>query len=56
VLETDAPDMTVFQHSGQRNSPEYVPYIADSLSKLTGKTIQEVALITTSNAKQILNL
>jgi len=56
VLETDAPDMTVFQHSGQRNSPEYVPYIADSLAKLTGKTIQEVALITTSNAKQILNL
>lgn len=55
VLETDAPDMTVFQHSGERNSPEYIPYIAKSLSQLTGKTIEEVAQITTKNAKRALN-
>ena len=56
VLETDAPDMTVSQHSGERNSPEYIPYILNSLSKLTGKTTEEVAQITTQNAKQVLNL
>ena len=55
VLETDAPDMTVFQHSGERNSPEYIPFIVTSLSELTGKTIEEIAQVTTDNAKQVLN-
>jgi len=31
VMETDAPDMTVKQHQGERNSPEYLPYILQTI-------------------------
>ena len=34
ALETDAPDMTVAQFRGERNSPEYLPYVLDTLAKL----------------------
>lgn len=54
VLETDAPDMTVQQHSGHRNSPEYIPYIVESLAKIAKKPIEEIARVTTSNARKIL--
>ena len=33
VLETDAPDMTVAQHRGERNSPEYLPFCLAALSR-----------------------
>ena len=56
VLETDAPDMTVYQHKGERNSPEYLPYCLHALAEVKSMPVQEVAEITTRNAKQLLNL
>ena len=56
VLETDAPDMTVFQHKGERNSPEYLPYCLHALAEVKSMPVQEVADITTYNAQQVLNL
>ena len=56
VLETDAPDMTVSQHSGNRNSPEYIPYIAQSLAKIIQRPVEQVAEITTANAKSVLRI
>ena len=56
VLETDAPDMTVSQHSGNRNSPEYIPYIAQSLAQITQRPVEQIAKITTKNAKSVLRV
>ena len=54
VLETDAPDMTVKQYNGQRNSPAYIPYILEALSDIKSIPLNDVAQITTSNASALL--
>lgn len=49
VLETDAPDMTVSSHRGQRNSPEYLPECLAALAGLRNLPLARVASITTQN-------
>jgi len=56
VLETDSPDMTVASHRGERNSPEYLPEVLQSLSKLRPESIEQLAQQTTANAQQVLGL
>ena len=56
VLETDAPDMTVAQHRGERNSPEYLPYCLAALARARDSDTEELARITTANAREVLNL
>lgn len=56
ALETDAPDMTVEQHRGQRNSPEYIPLIAEAVAEIKGVSLQEVAEVTTKNVKGMFGL
>lgn len=42
VLETDAPDMPLMGKQGQRNSPEYLPEIFESLLALRKENKQEI--------------
>jgi TatD DNase family protein len=56
VLETDAPDMTVSQHRGERNSPAYLPYCLEAMARVRDIDPQEIARITTTNARRVLNL
>jgi TatD DNase family protein len=56
VLETDAPDMTVSQHQGQRNSPEYLHYVQQALADIKKCSLETIAETTTATAKRILNL
>lgn len=56
VLETDAPDMTVAQHRGERNSPEYLPYCLAALAGVRGEDAEEIARVTTANAREVLKL
>jgi len=56
ALETDAPDMTVAQHKGERNSPAYLPYVLKAVANIKGLTTQQVATITTDNAYRVLRL
>ena len=56
VLETDAPDMTVGQHRGERNSPEYLPLCAAALAQVRDMDIAEIARITTANALDVFTL
>ena len=56
VLETDAPDMTVAQHKGQRNSPEYLPYVAQAMAEVKQIPVDEVAEVTTQNARRLFHL
>ncbi len=56
VLETDAPDLTVSAHHGERNSPEYLPDCLASLAEVKGLDKEEVARATTENASRIFDL
>jgi len=56
VLETDAPDMTVAQHRGERNSPEYLPFCLAALAEARETDPQAIARQTTANAVEVLGL
>lgn len=56
VLETDAPDMVVSQHRGERNSPEYLPYCLAALAEVRDEDPEEVARVTTANVRDVLSL
>jgi len=53
VLETDAPDMTVSSHHGERNSPEYLPECLQALAKVREEDADDVAAQTTANAEEV---
>lgn len=56
VLETDSPDMPPSFIGKNRNSPEYLPKIAKILANLRKITVDEVAIATTENAREVLEL
>jgi TatD DNase family protein len=56
VLETDAPFLTPKPHRGKRNESSYLTFIASKLAESTGRSLQEIAQITTSNAIDLFNL
>jgi TatD DNase family protein len=56
VLETDAPDLTVAQHRGMRNSPEYLPYCLAALAEARGENREDLARQTSANARAVLGL
>jgi TatD DNase family protein len=56
VLETDAPDLTVASHQGERNSPEYLPEVLAALAEVREETREEVAARTSANAREVFNL
>jgi TatD DNase family protein len=56
VLETDAPYLTPTPYRGQRNEPSYVALVAAKLADERGLTLDEVARITTANAKALFRL
>jgi TatD DNase family protein len=56
VLETDAPDMAVAAHRGERNSPEYLPDCLAALASVRREGPEIIARETTRNACQVLRL
>jgi len=56
LLETDSPYMTPAPYRKKRNEPAYVPYIAEKLAGLHRKPVNEIARITTDNAKRLFGL
>jgi len=55
-LETDAPFLAPEGLRGKRNEPSYVEYLAKELSIIKEISIEEVAKVTTDNAKRFFNL
>ncbi len=53
VLETDAPYLTPVPFRGKRNESSYIKIIAEKLAAIKGESIEEVAFVTTENAKKI---
>lgn len=50
VLETDAPYLAPVPFRGKRNEPAYLLHIAQKISSITGKSLEQVAASTTKNA------
>ncbi len=53
VLETDAPYLAPVPFRGKRNESAYIPHIAARLAEATGRSVDEIASITTANANQL---
>ncbi|MFH1339096.1 MAG: TatD family hydrolase [Candidatus Omnitrophota bacterium] len=56
LLETDAPFLPPEGFRGKRNEPGYVKYLAEELAGIKGAGIEEVARITTDNARKLFKL
>ncbi len=56
VVETDAPYLAPTPYRGKRNEPAYIPLVLDALAKTYGQRMEEVADITTRNARRIFSL
>jgi len=56
VLETDAPDMVVADHRGERNSPEYLPHCLRALADVRNEDADFLARQTTINACSVFSL
>lgn len=56
VLETDAPYLAPVPFRGKRNEPAYLEYVVKKLSEVKLVGVEEVADITTANAKKLFGL
>lgn len=56
VLETDAPYLAPVPFRGKRNEPSYLKYVVDKLAEIKGIEKEEVAAITTANAKKLFGI
>jgi TatD DNase family protein len=56
IFETDAPFLAPTPYRGKRNEPAYIPIIAEKVAEMCGKPIEEVAEITTQNARGLFGL
>ena len=55
LVETDSPFLSPAPHRGKTNEPGRARFVADLLAKLHNLSINEIAHITTENAKAIFN-
>jgi len=56
LLETDCPYLTPAPFRGKRNEPSYVKYVAEKVAELRGISVEEVAEVTTKNAKKLFRI
>jgi len=55
VLETDSPYLVPPQAAIERNEPLFVQYVAEEIARIKGISVDEVASVTTANAKSLFN-
>jgi TatD DNase family protein len=56
LTETDCPWLTPVPHRGERNEPAYVRFVAEKLAEIKGMNFDEVAQVTTENARRLFKL
>ncbi len=56
LVETDCPYMAPTPHRGKRNQSNYISFIIDAISEVTGKSRREIEEITIFNTKNLFNL
>ena len=52
LIETDAPYLTPHPFRGKRNESAYVKYVAEAAAEIRGMSFEEIAIITTNNARK----
>lgn len=53
LLETDAPYLTPEPYRGRRNEPAYVKLVAEKIAEIRNCSYDEIAEVTTANAKRV---
>ena len=53
LLETDAPYLAPVPHRGEKNTPAYIPIIAEKVANIKGVLTKEVVKETTDNAMRL---
>ncbi|WP_343700140.1 TatD family hydrolase [Chitinophaga sp.] len=56
VLETDAPYLAPVPYRGKRNESAYIPLVAQQIADVKNLKIEEVAAITTGNARKLFKM
>ncbi|HOM02515.1 MAG TPA: TatD family hydrolase [Acetivibrio sp.] len=56
LIETDCPYLTPEPHRGKRNDSSYVRLVAEKIAEIRGMSFEEVAEITTNNAKRLFRI
>ncbi len=56
VVETDAPFLSPVPHRGKRNEPAFISHTVEFIAKSLNTTFDEVASLTTSNAKRLFSI
>lgn len=56
ILETDAPYLAPVPFRGKRNECSYLKYVVEKLSEIKDVSKEEIARITTTNAKELFNI
>lgn len=56
LLETDGPYLSPQSKRGTRNEPLYMIETAECAAKLHGMCVEEVAVLTTANARALFNI
>ncbi|MBF7684546.1 TatD family hydrolase [Acinetobacter sp. B10A] len=54
LIETDSPYLAPMPFRGKSNEPKYVPYVAQALASVYGKTVEEIGELTSKNFEQLL--
>ena len=49
LIETDSPYLAPVPHRGKTNNPSYVPFVAQQIATLTGRSVDDVARLTSDN-------
>lgn len=56
LIETDCPYLAPVPHRGKRNEPAYVVEVADEIARIKGVAPEDVARVTTLNARRLFGL
>ncbi len=56
LIETDCPYLAPHPYRGQRNEPAYVRFVAARIAALKATSLEQVAQVTTANAKRLFAL
>lgn len=56
LIETDAPYLAPIPHRGKRNEPAFITEVCQTIASLLNMPYEQVATLTTQNAKRVFNI